>query len=97
MGNLVWKILGAGGAVLAGIVANKAAEKALGFTGRDLTVDPQDPDSPLVDAIFVILVTGTVAALARMFVQREMAKAYRRSTGHLPPAVAKARAKHAKA
>ena len=84
MGPLAWKAIGAGSAVLAGIIANKIVSEAWKRTGRDENVDPNNPDVPLGEALAFALLTGVAIGTARVLATRQAAAAYRRASGHLP-------------
>ena len=43
---MVWRVLGTGSAVLAGVVANKLVTTVWKKAGRDNVVDPRDPRTP---------------------------------------------------
>lgn len=85
MGNMVWKILGTGSALLAASLARKGAmfgwEKA---TGREAPASASADDSDLREAIMWALVSGAVVGVARMLAERESAKYFTQSTGHSP-------------
>ena len=48
---MVWKVLGTGSAILAGIAATKVADQLWQKAGRDTALDPKDPDSPVWEAL----------------------------------------------
>lgn len=85
MGNMVWKLLGTGSAIVAGIVANKVINLAWKKAGRDTEIDPTNPESPVVEALAYAALAGLGMGLARTMTSRKMAQYYQRSTGHLPP------------
>ncbi|WP_106817479.1 DUF4235 domain-containing protein [Janibacter massiliensis] len=84
MGNLAWKLLGAGGATLAGIITNKLLVTAYKKAGKDFEIDPRDPDNPLLESLLVVVLGGVVAAVVKTLLSRKAAQYYRSSTGHLP-------------
>ncbi len=84
VGNMVWKVLGTGSAIVAGIVANKVIGTIWQKAGRDLDIDPNNPDSPVVDAVLYAAVAGVAVGLARTMATRKAAQFYQRSAGHLP-------------
>ena len=51
MGAMVWKALAAGAAVAAGAVANKSVTAIWSKTGKDQNIDPQNPHTPLGEAL----------------------------------------------
>lgn len=85
MGSLVWKIVGTGSAVLAGVIANKIVTEAWKRTGRDDQIDPNNPDVPIGQALAFAALTGLAVGAARVLATRQAATYYRRSAGHLPP------------
>ncbi len=87
MGNMVWKILGTGSAILAGVAATKVADKVWERAGQDVSVNPKDPDSPFVAALAYAALTGLAAGVAKTLVTRKAAKFYAKSAGHKPDAV----------
>ena len=84
MGTLVWRIMGTGGAILAGIVANKIVTQVWKKAGRDAVIDPRDPRTPWKDAIAFAALTGLAVGAARTLVTRKAARYYEKSSGHLP-------------
>lgn len=84
MGSMVWKILGTGSAILAGIAATKVADQLWQKAGHDVALDPKDPDSPMWEALAYAALTGLAAGVARTFATRKAAQYYARSTGHKP-------------
>jgi hypothetical protein len=83
---LGWKILGTGGAVLAGIAARKAVTSAWQLTtGKPPPANPEHPDTTWAEAVGWAVLSGAVVGTARMLATRKAAAYYRRSTGHLPP------------
>lgn len=84
MGSLVWKIMGIGGGVFAGIVANKVVTAIWKKTGRDAVLDPRDPRTPVVDAVLFAALTGLAAGAARTLTTRKAARYYEKQAGHLP-------------
>ena len=84
MGSLVWKILGTGSAVLAGVAATKVADQIWQKAGQDAKFDPKDPDSPFTTALAYAALTGLAAGVARTMTTRKAAQFYARSAGHKP-------------
>lgn len=94
MGNLVWKLMAAGAAVGAGIVANKLTDGTWKFvSGGDSPSNPEDPDIDLKEAIAFAALSGVIVGLARMFANREATRVYQKTTGHLPPELEKSKGK----
>jgi hypothetical protein len=84
VGTMVWRVLGTGSAVLAGILANKVVTEIWKRAGRDEVRDPRDPHTPTKDAILFAALTGLAVGAARVVVTRKAAAYYERATGHLP-------------
>lgn len=87
MGALVWRVLGTGSAVLAGVVANKIVTAVWKKSGRDAVLDPRDPRTPWKDALAFAALTGLAAGAARVVMTRKAAQYYQKSAGHLPKAM----------
>ena len=87
MGPIVWRVIGPGSAVLAGIVANKVVETIWKKAGRGDGLDPRDPRVPLGDAVAFAALTGLAVGAARVIAMRRAAKFYEKSSGHLPKAL----------
>jgi len=85
MGTFVWRIIGTGSALLAGVAANKVVQAAWKKAGRDEVLDPRDPRTPWRDAVAFAALTGLAVGAARVVVTRKAAEYYAQSTGHLPP------------
>ena len=85
MGTFVWRIIGTGSALLAGIAANKVVEAVWKKAGRDAVIDPRDPRTPWRDAVMFAALTGLAVGAARVVVTRKAAEYYAKSAGHLPP------------
>ncbi len=83
MGTFVWKVMGVGGSILAGVVATKVVNIIWAKAGQD-EVNPKNPDAPLLKAVTYAAVTGLAVGAARTFVSRKAAQYYRDSAGHLP-------------
>ncbi|GAB3118127.1 hypothetical protein GCM10027055_31180 [Janibacter alkaliphilus] len=84
MGSLMWKILGTGSAVVAGIVANKIITAIWTKAGRDAELDPRNPEYPIGEAVAYAALAGLGMGLARTMATRKAAQFYQRSAGHLP-------------
>lgn len=84
MGTLVWRVLGTGSAILAGVIANRVVIMAWKKAGRDATLDPRDPRTPVGDAVAFAALTGLAVGAARVIATRKAAEYYARSAGHLP-------------
>lgn len=84
MGPLVWKLVGTGSAILAGIVANKVVTEVWRRSGGDVEIDPNNPDVPVGQAVAFAAALGLAMGVARVFATRQAASYYRRAAGHLP-------------
>ena len=85
MGTFVWRVIGTGSAILAGIVASKVVTAVWKRAGRDEILDPRDPRTPWKEAVVFAALTGLAVGAARVLVTRKAAEYYEKSTGHLPP------------
>lgn len=85
MGPLVWKVVGTGSAIMAGIAAKKVITTAwTKGTGHAPPANPESPDTTWQEALAWALASGAVIGVARMLAARKAANFYKRSTGHLP-------------
>ncbi len=89
-GSKVWALM----ALVSGVGAARLSSKALGTgwqaaTGRKPPANPADPDVDMWEAVTWAAVTGASVALVKMFAQRRAASYYVKSTGALPPQLAK--------
>lgn len=84
MGSMVWKILGTGSAVLAGVFATKVVDALWKRAGRDNRIDPRNPEVPVGQAVAYAALTGLAAGAAKTLVTRKAAAYYQQSAGHLP-------------
>ncbi|QDO90102.1 DUF4235 domain-containing protein [Ornithinimicrobium ciconiae] len=92
MGNLMWKIMAAGAAVGASVVARKLTDGTWKFvSGGDSPTNPEDPDIDIKEAIAFAVLSGAIVGLSRMVANRQATKLYQKSTGHLPKALADAK------
>ena len=85
MGEAVWKVLGTGAAIGAGVLAKKVVTAGwkLG-TGNEPPVNPEDPEVSWQEAVGWALVSGAVIGLARLFASRQATVVYRKTTGVTP-------------
>ena len=89
--SVPYKVISTSSAVVAGLVAREAVSwvwKAA--TGNKPPDSPEHPDSSWGEAIAWAVASSTALAVARLFAARQAANYYRRSTGHLPPALEEA-------
>lgn len=90
MGNVIWKLLSLGAAVGASVVARKITDGTWKFvSGGDSPTNPEDPDIEWKEAVAFALLSGAIVGLSRMLANRQATRLYTKSTGHLPPSVAK--------
>ncbi len=75
MGKAVWKILGTGSAVLAGLLATKVADVVWRKAGQD-RVDPKNPEVPMKQAVAYAALTGLATGAAKTMVTRKAARYY---------------------
>ena len=87
VGNMVWKILGTGSAVVAGLVANKVISTVWSKAGKGESIDPNNPDNPIGEAIAYAVLAGVAMGVARTVATRQAAAFYKKSAGHLPDAM----------
>lgn len=87
VGNMVWKILGTGSAVVAGLVANKVIGTVWSKAGKGESIDPNNPDNPIGEAIAYAVLAGVAMGVARTVATRQAAAFYKKSAGHLPDAM----------
>jgi len=87
MGTIAWKIIGTGGAVLAGVLATKVVNVIWAKAGQD-EINPKNPEAPLAKAVAYAAITGLAVGAARTFTERKAAQYYARSAGHLPKEIA---------
>lgn len=90
--GLAWRLVGTGGAVLGGVVARKVAHSTWSLaTGKQPPVNPEDPSVRLREAAAWAAVSGAIVGLARLFVVKQAAQFWKKSTGKLPPNMHKAK------
>ena len=83
MGSVAWKIMGTGGAILAGLIATKVIDAIWARAGQD-EINPKNPNAPLAKAIAYAAITGLAVGAARTIATRTAAEFYEKSAGHLP-------------
>jgi len=89
-GSKVWSVFSLVAALGAASVARKVLDKGWrASTGRKPPANPADPDVEVWEAVTWAALTGASVALVRMLAQRRAATYYVKSTGHLPPQLAK--------
>lgn len=86
----IWSVFALASALGAAAVAKKGLNTSWkAATGKNPPVNPADPDVQMREAVMWAMVSGTFVALARMLAQRRAADYYVRSTGKLPPGLAR--------
>ena len=89
-GSKVWSVFSLVAALGAAAIARKGLDAAWrAATGRKPPQNPADPDVQVWEAASWAVATGAFVALARMLAQRRAAGYYVKSTGHLPPQLAR--------
>ena len=86
MGKVAWKIMGTGGAILAGVIATKVIDAIWARAGQD-EINPKNPHAPLAKAVAYAAITGLAVGAARTYATRKAASFYEKSSGHLPAEV----------
>jgi len=90
VGALVWKVLGAGAAVGAAVVARKLLTSGwTAATGKEPPDNPEDPEVSWQEAVGWAVVSGAVIEGARLLATRKAAAYYAKSAGHPPKALQK--------
>ncbi len=89
-GSRIWTVFSIVSAVGAARVSKLVLDKGWrAATGRKPPTNPADPDVAMWEAVTWAAATGAAVALARMLAQRRAAGYYVKSTGQLPPQLAK--------
>ena len=57
MGAVAWKIMGTGGAILAGVIATKVID-AIWAKAEGDEINPKSPNAPLAKAVAYAMITG---------------------------------------
>ena len=78
MGPVAWKIMGTGGALLAGLIAKKVIDR-IWATAEGDEVNPKSPHAPLPKAIAYAMVTGLAVGAAKTLATRKAARYYEKS------------------
>jgi hypothetical protein len=86
MGAVAWKIMGTGGAILAGVIATKVIDTIWAKAEGD-EINPKSPNAPLAKAVAYAMITGLAVGAAKTLATRKAAKFYEKSAGHLPEAI----------
>ncbi|MGN6333433.1 MAG: DUF4235 domain-containing protein [Motilibacteraceae bacterium] len=84
-GGLLWKVVGTGAAVGAGIAARKGITATWhAAMGTPPPTNPEDPDVTWQEAVGWAVLSGAAVGVARLLATRKAADYWRRSTGSLP-------------
>lgn len=86
MGSIAWRIMGTGGAILAGVLATKVIDAIWVKTEGD-EINPKSPNAPLAKAVAYAMITGLAVGAAKTLATRKAAQYYEKSSGHLPEAI----------
>lgn len=90
MNNVLWKLLSAGAAFGASIVARKLTDGTWKFvSGGDSPQNVEDPDIEWKEAVAFAVLSGALIGLSRMVANRQAAHLYTKATGKLPASLAK--------
>jgi len=83
--SIAWKVYSSAGAVVAGVVARKAVEKAwVKTTGKKPPPDPQSPAVHWLEAVGWSVVSGASVGVARLLATRKAAGAWQRVSTQSP-------------
>ena len=86
VGNVVWKVVGISAGLLASKVSRSVVEKTWRKTKHtDPPRNPEAPGTTFNEALTWAIASGITMGVARMLATRSAAKAWKRTTGHLPP------------
>jgi hypothetical protein len=81
-----WKVVGTGGAILAGLTARKLLTAAWTKTRKtEPPVNPAAPDTSWGEALAWAAASGLVVAVGRLLAQRGAAAGWQKARGSLPP------------
>ena len=80
MGVVAWKVMGTGGAILAGFLAKQPVDAVWARFGQD-DINPKSPRAPLAKAVAYAAVTGLAVGAARTVMTRKAAEFYEKSAG----------------
>ncbi|MDX6308146.1 MAG: hypothetical protein QOI06_1192 [Nocardioidaceae bacterium] len=85
-GKGLWKLLGTGSALAAGVATAKALDATWKTaTGHAAPTKPEHPDLGNREALAWAAVSGMAIGVAKTFATRKAAKYWVKSTGRLPP------------
>ena len=89
-GKGLWKVMGTGSALAAGVVTAKALDATWKTaTGHTSPTKPEHPDLGTREALAWAAVSGMAIGVAKTYATRRAASYWVRSTGRLPPGMSK--------
>ena len=89
-GKRAWKLMGSGSAVIAGIATARALDATWRTaTGRKPPTKPESPDVAGREALLWAALSGMAIGVAKTYATRRAAVYWMKSTGELPPGMAK--------
>jgi len=85
VGALVWKMLAAGAAVGATVVARRLVTSGwTATTGKEPPANPENPEVSWPEAVGWAVASGAAVGVARLLATRKAAAYYAKSAGHPP-------------
>lgn len=85
MADRIFKLVGTGLAIGAGVAAKKVAESGWKVVmNDDPPANPEDPDTEMWEAVAWALASGAIIAIARLVMTRKWTEYYTASTGKPP-------------
>ncbi len=85
MSDKMFKLLGTGLAIGAGLVAKEVATRGWKLVmNDDPPSNPEDPDTEMWEAVSWALASGAIIGIARLVMARKWTQYYTKSTGHHP-------------
>ncbi|HEU5159317.1 MAG TPA: DUF4235 domain-containing protein [Streptosporangiaceae bacterium] len=97
-GDMGWRVMAAGAALVSGFVARRVITFAWKkTTGKEPPTNPESPETHLAEAIGWAVVMGVGMEVARLLATRAAARRWAKGTGELPAPLRAAAAKAEKA
>jgi negative regulator of sigma E activity len=94
-GKRIWKLMGTGSAVAAGVVTAKALDATWKTaTGHAAPTKPEHPDLGTRESLAWAALSGMAVGVAKTYATRRAATYWVKSTGRLPPGMPKEAYKH---
>ncbi|WP_299039107.1 DUF4235 domain-containing protein [uncultured Pseudokineococcus sp.] len=85
MGDAIWKLVGSGGAIASGLLANRVLTAVWRTAvGNEPPVNPESDETSWGEAIAWAVVSGAVIGAGRLVFRRNAALYFRKVTGHFP-------------